>query len=149
MGHASHAAPWEACVGARHDRTDGPCTVDPWLTIPSSAYEGHTARPGVQQSQFLSQVFRDEQTALRPQTLAVLECATGNGIEHIDPAVTRRAVGVHINSPLLEALSGRFGPCLPGLRLVCADVLDMDFAECSFDLIHWALIYSRRRFRAP
>lgn len=106
------------------------------------------AIPGARQIQLLSQVFPDVLTALRREILVVLGCATGNGFEHIDPAVTRRAVGVDIKPRHIEALSGRFGHRLPGLELVCAEVLDLDFAECSSDLIHWAVIYSRRRLLA-
>ena len=97
--------------------------------------------PGVRQLQFLSQVFGDVGGELRPEGRAVLGCSTGNGFHHIDAAVTQRVVGVDINPRYLAVVAARFRHRLPGLELVCADVLQLDFAGGSFDLVHCALIF--------
>jgi len=71
----------------------------------------------------------------------VLGCSTGNGFEHIDPGVTQRVVGIDINPDYLDILRQRHGPRLPGLELVCADVLPCHLAAGGFDLIHAALFF--------
>jgi SAM-dependent methyltransferase len=98
------------------------------------------ADPAVGQLQFLNQVFADLVRALKPASLAILGCATGNGLEHIDPNVTHHIVAADINPEYLRVLSDRHSERLPGLRLVCADVSEYELAPQAFDLIHCALI---------
>jgi SAM-dependent methyltransferase len=89
----------------------------------------------------LNHTFRDVLAELTPRRLAVLGCSTGNGFEHIDPGVTRRVVGIDINPDYLDILRHRHGLRLPGLELVCTDVLSCHFAAGAFDLIHAALFF--------
>jgi len=114
--------------------------VNPWLTIPWEDYEGHMSSPVVKQSQFLNELFRGILRDYRPGSVAILGCATGNGFEHIDPAITQRVTGVDINPHYLRVLRTRFGLTIPGLQLVCADLATCELERESFDLVHCALV---------
>jgi SAM-dependent methyltransferase len=120
------------------DRTSS--KVNPWLTIPAVDYEGHMASPGVAQLQLLSGLFADLLQELAPRDLAVLGCATGNGFEHIDPAMTRRIVGVDLNPSYLRIASERFARRLPGLELIEADLTSATLDAGAFDHVHCALV---------
>ena len=114
--------------------------VNPWLAIPWEDYEGHMSSPVVKQSQFLNELFRGILRDYRPGSVAILGCATGNGFEHIDPAITQRVTGVDINPHYLRVLRTRFGLTIPGLQLVCADLAACELERESFDLVHCALV---------
>jgi len=119
---------------------DDDCTGNPWLAIPWQEYEGHMGDPSVGQLQMLSEVFAEVLREVRPRTVAVLGCATGNGFEHVDTAVTRVAVGIDVNPDYLAVACRRFGKSVAGLSLVCADLACFDLAPHSLDLVHAALV---------
>jgi SAM-dependent methyltransferase len=114
---------------------------NPWLTIPWQDYEGHMAHPAVKQSQFLSEVFRVALRKYKPESIAALGCATGNGFEHIDPYVSKRVVAVDINSRYLDILQDRFRSVIPGLECICDDVVKCELEAGSYDLAYCALIF--------
>jgi len=122
---------------ARNDREP----LNPWLTIPWEAYEGHMSSPEVRQAQFLSEAFRGVLREYKPETVAVLGCSTGNGFEHIDPTLTRRVIGVDINPDYLSVLQGRHGSSLPNLDLICADLSLLELTSEAFDLIYCGLVF--------
>ena len=93
--------------------------MNPWLDIPETDYVAHMSSREVDQYRVLNQLLRDVLATVRPGTALVLGCSTGNGLEHIDPAVTSRVVAVDINPRYLRKLVERF----PQLRPV---VLDSD-----------------------
>jgi ubiquinone/menaquinone biosynthesis C-methylase UbiE len=114
---------------------------NPWLTIPLEDYEGHMGSAPVQQSHVLSDLFRRALLRHRPQTLAVLGVAGGNGLEHVDPAITSRVVGVDINQRYLDAVRRRF-QSLPGLELHCCDLNQELFNQERVDLHTVELVYA-------
>ena len=114
---------------------------NPWLNIPAADYEGHMGSPAVGQLAFLADIFRERYDRLRPARLLVAGCTTGNGLEHVDPAVTRRVAGVDLNPEYLRILRERHGARLDGLETICADLGDCDFAPSAFDWIHCALLF--------
>lgn len=111
-----------------------------WLSIPASDYEGHMGSSEVQQLQFLSRVFGRVLDRYRPPALAVVGCSTGNGFEHIDPAVTRTVIGIDVHPEYLALLKDRFERRIPGLSLACADVSNFVLPPRSLDLVHCALV---------
>jgi SAM-dependent methyltransferase len=113
---------------------------NPWLNIPASDYIGHMSSPEVAQHQALNHLFRDILSSACPRSLLVLGCATGNGFEHIDPAVTSRVVGVDINPAYLQRLVEGFPDPPFGLDLQCRDLSQYAFEPAAFDLVHAALI---------
>jgi SAM-dependent methyltransferase len=115
---------------------------NPWLEIPAGDYEGHMGSPQVGQLQMLSRLFKRVLADVRPVTVAVLGCATGNGFEHFDPSVTCQILGVDINPAYLEIARQRYGALLGAhLELKCAD-LHTDWAGGrQFDLVYAGLIF--------
>lgn len=97
--------------------------------------------PHVKQAQFLNRIFREALIAYAPRSVAVPGCATGNGFEHLDAAITARVTGIDINREYLEALHSRFSERLPGLELVCSDLSEFELKEGAFDLIYCALVF--------
>jgi ubiquinone/menaquinone biosynthesis C-methylase UbiE len=114
---------------------------NPWLDVPAHDYEAHMSDATVGQLPFLSRVFREALAKHRPEHLAILGCTTGTGFEHIDPAVTKRIVGIDINDAYLDVARRRFSPQLLGLELICSDVLDVKLEPCSIDLIAASLFF--------
>jgi ubiquinone/menaquinone biosynthesis C-methylase UbiE len=55
--------------------------------------------------------------------------------------VTRRVVGVDINPDYLAVLQRRYGPSLPNLELICADVTSLELDSVAFDLIYCGLLF--------
>ena len=118
-----------------------PDLPNPWLEIPAADYEGHMGSPEVGQLQLLNQLLARAVAATRPECAAVLGVAAGNGLEHFDPTVTQRILGVDLNPAYLELARRRF-PALAGrLELLCADLDAWDPAPSQFDLVSAALIF--------
>jgi SAM-dependent methyltransferase len=114
---------------------------NPWRSIPAQDYEAHMASPEVGQLQFLNAVFKEILARQRPESLLVPGCATGNGFEHIDFAVTKRVVAVDINPKYLALLRKRFLNTAQYIETVDQDILVCEFAPASFDLIFAGLIF--------
>ena len=78
---------------------------------------------------------------VRPNVVLVLGCSTGNGLEHVDAAVTSRVVVVDINPAYLARLREYFPN--PGFELDvrCGDVIDVELEREAYDLIHAGLIF--------
>jgi SAM-dependent methyltransferase len=114
---------------------------NPWVSIPAAVYEGHMGSPRVLQLQFLSAVFRELLDRHRPASVAVLGCATGNGLEHIDPRRTTSVVGIDINPEYMAILMRRHSGRLPGLRAVLGDIAACELEPGSMDLVHCALVF--------
>lgn len=111
---------------------------NPWLQIPFQDYENHMREVG--QTEMLSRLFGDSLKRYKPGSIALIGCATGNGLEEVDPAITRVIHAVDINPAYLEQLNQRFGQTLPGLNIQC---LDLEVDPLSFnnvDLIFCGLV---------
>ncbi|MGV8114464.1 MAG: class I SAM-dependent methyltransferase [Lentimicrobium sp.] len=93
---------------------------NPWLQIPFPDYENHMREVG--QAQVLRRLLGDCLTRYKPGSLALIGCATGNGLEEVDPAITGIVHAVDINPAYLEQLNQRFGQSLPGLNIHCLDM---------------------------
>jgi SAM-dependent methyltransferase len=114
---------------------------NPWLEIPADDYVGHMASPEVGQHQALNRILRDLLLGVRPGSVLALGCSTGNGLEHVDPSVTSRVVGVDVNPVYLERLRQRFPRPAFTLETHCADLTAYEFETGAFDLIHAALVF--------
>jgi len=107
--------------------------------VPAADYEGHMGSPGVRQLEFLSRVFGEFMREFEPESLVVLGCATGNGLEHIERGRVRRLVGLDINPEYLEICRKRHGERIPRLELVCEDFASFDLEAASIDFVYAAL----------
>jgi hypothetical protein len=115
--------------------------TNPWLDIPLSDYEEHTALPAVAQAPMLARAFGDMLAAHRPRSVAVVGCAGGNGFERIDVRRTERVVGIDINPQYLAATRNRFGDAFAALELLCIDVQRSPLAFAPVDLLFAGLIF--------
>lgn len=70
----------------------------PWLEVPLEDYEGHMLAPEVAQLPVLADLFAQALALRRPTSVAVLGVAGGNGLDRVDPALTKRVVGFDCNS---------------------------------------------------
>jgi SAM-dependent methyltransferase len=113
---------------------------NPWLDIPDVDYVGHMSSPAVNQQSVLNRLFRDALGSIRPEAVLVLGCATGNGLEHVDAAVTSRVIGVDLNPTYLRRLVERFPNPRFTLEVRCADLAEYTFEPEAFDLVHAALL---------
>jgi len=112
----------------------------PWLTIPLEDYEGHMRSPEVQQLSVLSELFQYALDHSRPESVAILGVAGGNGLAQIVPAITKRIVGLDINPRYIDAVRQRFA-FLPGLELQTCDLTQQELRLPTVSLVHAALIF--------
>jgi hypothetical protein len=113
---------------------------NPWLNIPLVDYEGHMDSAEVQQLGVLSSLFAEAIAYQRPNSIAVLGIAGGNGLEHIDEAMTRRVAGLDVNPEYLQSVRQRHGQ-MSGLELHCVDLVETLVNLEPAELVHAALIF--------
>ena len=113
---------------------------NPWLNIPLADYEGHMGSEEVQQSGVLADLFAEALALRRPQSVAILGIAGGNGLARIDANVTTRIVGLDVNPPYLETVRQRYSH-LPGLELHCVDLTEALVDLQPVQLVHAALVF--------
>jgi SAM-dependent methyltransferase len=116
-------------------------TPNPWTVVPAADYERHMGPEGVDQAGPLSAILQEVYLATQPDRLLVLGCTTGNGLEHVNPAVTKRVVGVDVNLQYLGIARQRFFHLGPRLELFCSEAEKFRAQPGSFDLVHAALIF--------
>lgn len=112
---------------------------NPWLQVPVDQYEGHMAHKSVRQAQYLSFVLQEQVDRFKPERLLVPGVSAGNGLEHVDPDVTRIVTGLDIQPDYLEIARERFAERLPGLNLVQQDLLTWE-PDDEYDLVFCALL---------
>lgn len=112
--------------------------INPWLNIPFSDYENHMTEVG--QSQILSRLFAGCLTDYKPANVALLGCATGNGLENICDQQIRSIHAVDINPVFLDQLNQRFAGAIPGLSTHCIDLQNEELPFSGIDLIFCGLL---------
>jgi hypothetical protein len=113
---------------------------NPWLSIPLADYEGHMCSPEVQQLGALSELFGVALGRCLPASVAVLGIAGGNGLEQVDPRITKRVVGLDVNPFFLQEVRNRYGETC-NLDLHCVDLAEQRI-ECEpVQLVHAALVF--------
>jgi len=122
--------------------------ANPWLTVPLSDYEGHMRSANVEQLDALSELFAKALAFARPASVAILGIAGGNGLEHIDSALTERIVGIDVNDAYLEAVRERYAS-LPGLELHCLDLAKETLPLEPVQLVHAALVFEHAGVGQP
>jgi SAM-dependent methyltransferase len=113
---------------------------NPWTVVSAADYEAHMGAAGVDQLAPLSQIFEEVYAATQPDRVLVLGCGTGNGLEHVNPKVTNRVVGVDVNLPFLGVARQRYFHLGPKLELYCSEAERFRSPPGSFDLVHVALL---------
>ena len=115
-------------------------TPNPWTVVPAADYEAHMGAAGVDQLAPLSQIFQEVYAATQPDRVLLLGCGTGNGLEHVNPKVTNRVVGVDVNLSFLGVARQRYFHLGPKLELYCSEAERFRSPPGSFDLVHVALL---------
>ena len=113
---------------------------NPWSIVPAADYERHMGPEGVDQLAPLSATFQEVYLAAQPDRLLVVGAATGNGLDHVDPAVTRRIVALDVNMQYLGICRQRFFHLGPRLELFCTSLAAWKSPPQAFDLIHAGLV---------
>ncbi|MDQ8154042.1 MAG: rhodanese-like domain-containing protein [Gemmatimonadota bacterium] len=114
---------------------------NPWLHIRLEDYRGHMGHPRVGQLAMLRDAFADALRAAKPTSVLMLGCTDGNGLDCIDPRVTRRVTAVDINERFLARLRESHGAGEVELTAVCGDAMQLRYPERAFDLIYAALLF--------
>jgi hypothetical protein len=117
-----------------------PSLHHPWLSVPLRDYEAHMNSEAVAQLAPLSALFAEALDSTKPKSVAILGVAGGNGLECVDPTVTRHIDAIDINPEYLAAVRERHAT-LPGLELHCLDLAEQHAAMPPCDLVHAALIF--------
>jgi hypothetical protein len=113
---------------------------NPWLNIPLADYEGHMCSPEVQQLDALSELLGVALGRCLPTSVAVLGIAGGNGLDQVDPRITKRVVGLDLNPLFLKEVRNRYGETC-NLDLHCVDLAEQR-VECEpVQLVHAALVF--------
>jgi ubiquinone/menaquinone biosynthesis C-methylase UbiE len=115
--------------------------VNLWLNIPAADYEGHMGSPNVDQLSFLACTFKETLEHHDCDTVALLGCATGNGLEYVKRGFTRRVTAVDINPEYLEVLRQRYGNSVPGLKVVQDDLESCELDKQAYSLIFAGLVF--------
>ena len=116
-------------------------TPNPWTVVQAADYERQMGREGADQLAPLASIFQEVYLAAQPDRLLVLGCGTGDGLEHVDPSVTQRIVGVDVNLVYLGIARQRYFHLGPRLELYCADAEKFRATTGPFDLVHAALLF--------
>lgn len=114
---------------------------NPWALVSAAEYEGHMGPEGADQLAPLSAILGKVLAALRPARLLLPGIATGNGLEHVDPSVTRRVVGLDLNLSFLAVARQRQLRLGAALELYCTDVGRALLDPQSFDLCFAGLFF--------
>jgi len=114
---------------------------NPWLDIPEADYVGHMSSPAVGQGAVLGRLFGEALASVRPAVVLVLGCSTGNGLEHVDPAVTSRVVAVDVNPMYLTRLQARLPNPRFELDIRCGDVSEIVLERETYGLVHAGLLF--------
>jgi hypothetical protein len=112
---------------------------NPWLAIPFADYEGHMGSAEVQQLGTLADLFDAAIVDRKPDSIAILGIAGGNGLDRVSPNI-RRVVGLDVNSHYLEVARQRYA-FLSGLELHYIDLAETLVDLEPVQLVHAALIF--------
>jgi ubiquinone/menaquinone biosynthesis C-methylase UbiE len=112
--------------------------INPWLTITSSDYENHMIEVG--QSQILNDLTDLFLKKYKPKSFALIGCATGNGLEHINNKVTTNVYAIDINPDYLLQTRIRYENNIQNLITFCIDLQKDKFDISNIDLAFCGLI---------
>jgi len=115
--------------------------INPWLRIPASDYEGHMSSPHVGQQQFLAQTFQESLNVHDSSSVALLGCATGNGLEYVSRHTTQRVTAIDINPEYLAILRQRYEKSVQGLEILEADLEICTLKNKAYTLIFAGLVF--------
>lgn len=104
--------------------------------------------PNVAQLSFLAKTFKEALENHDCNTIALLGCATGNGLEYVKNEITQRVTAVDINPEYLEILRQRYGDGVPRLEIVRDDLKKCRIEQQAYSLIFAGLVFEYLEPRA-
>ena len=111
---------------------------NPWTEIPYSDYENHMKKVG--QAQVLSNLTKYCLDKYLPENFALLGCATGNGLEHINPEITKGVYAIDINQHYLNKTKENFAKKINNLETINADIENDELTIQNIDLFFVGLV---------
>ena len=114
---------------------------NPWLKIPASDYDNHMESPSVGQSSFMAEIFKKALQKHAPDNIAILGCATGNGLEHIVGNGKKHVTVIDINPEYLDILKQRFDGKIANLKTIQADLENYKLKNNGYSFILAGLIF--------
>lgn len=113
---------------------------NPWLDIPLADYEAHMALPTVGQSRLIADELETLVRIHRPDSVAIIGCAGGNGFDCVVGRSVSRVIGVDLNPQYIEQARARYQGRIPGLELHIADIQASGSLFDPVDLLYAALV---------
>ncbi len=114
---------------------------NPWLEIPASDYDNHMNSPSVGQSSFMAEELKIALQKYTPDSIAILGCATGNGLEYVKNNTVKKITVFDINSEYLKLLKHRFKNRIANLETIHADLETYSLKNNEYSFILAALIF--------
>jgi hypothetical protein len=114
--------------------------MNPWNSIPLEDYETHMSDGTVGQLPLLNSLTKKYLNIVKPSSVIFLGIAGGNGLEHIDNAITKTVFGIDINQNYLETTLRRYNDKISSLKLICFDLTKQSGVFCKSDMIWAALV---------
>jgi ubiquinone/menaquinone biosynthesis C-methylase UbiE len=114
---------------------------NPWIMISPDDYENHMGHPSVNQQRFLSECFKKSIQRNNPQSILIIGCGTGCGLEHLDNTVTDDVTVIDINSDFLEVLKKRYHHRISGLKILNQDLNQYHFENEKYALVYAGLVF--------
>jgi len=111
---------------------------NPWKEIPYSDYENHMKEIG--QAQVLSSLTKYCLDKYLPENFALLGCATGNGLEHINSDITKSVYAIDINQNYLNKTRENFAEKIINLETINADIENDELSIENVDLFFVGLV---------
>ena len=111
---------------------------NPWIEIPYSDYERHMIKIG--QAQVLNSLTKYSLDKYSPENFALLGCATGNGLEHINPEITKCIYAIDINQNYLNKTKENFAGKLNNLETINVDIENDELIIQNVDLFFVGLV---------
>jgi SAM-dependent methyltransferase len=112
----------------------------PWLEVPLADYEAHMALPAIDQARLIADQLEASVTTYRPNSVAVVGCAGGNGFNRLTSRGVDRVVGVDINPHYIAQARDRYQERIDGLELHVADIQASGLLFEPVDLLYVALV---------
>jgi ubiquinone/menaquinone biosynthesis C-methylase UbiE len=112
--------------------------MNPWLKITYSDYENHMLEVG--QAQILNKLTDYFLKEYKPANFALIGCATGNGLEHVDNEITKNVHAIDINPDFIKQIKIRFENKIKNLTTHCLDLNKESLYLSNIDLVFCGLI---------